>query len=116
MYEKLKRLLYRWTDHRVSNSLSVFSHFPKSFKPGCTFLSSEVLKRVTYVPFATVTPAPRKASPLKIVYEERVAPMAMIFHKPGLRKLIYKASTNAEYLDRESEAVLLLHTSQLSPA
>lgn len=40
------------------------------------------------------------------VYEERVAPMVMIFHKPSIQKSIYKASTNAEYIDRTSEAVV----------
>lgn len=40
------------------------------------------------------------------VYEERVATMVMIFHKPSIRKLIYKASTNAEYIDRISETVV----------
>lgn len=40
------------------------------------------------------------------VYEERVAPMAMTFHKPSTRKLIYKTSTSAEYVDRTSESVV----------
>lgn len=40
------------------------------------------------------------------IYEERVAPMVMIFHKPSIRKSIYKASTNAEYIDQTSESVV----------
>ncbi|KAJ5095667.1 fungal-specific transcription factor domain-containing protein [Penicillium alfredii] len=39
-------------------------------------------------------------------YEENVAPMAMLFHKPTLRKLICKASTNAGHLDKKSEALV----------
>ncbi|KAF7587653.1 hypothetical protein BBP40_006909 [Aspergillus hancockii] len=40
------------------------------------------------------------------IYEERVAPVVMIHHKPTIGRLIYKASNNYEYLDRTSEATV----------
>ena len=39
-------------------------------------------------------------------YEQNVAPVVAIFHKPSLHRMITKASTNSEYLDRSSEAVV----------
>ena len=35
-----------------------------------------------------------------------VAPVVMIFHKPTLHRLIYKATTNTSYIDRASETVV----------
>ncbi|PWY94341.1 hypothetical protein BO94DRAFT_563780 [Aspergillus sclerotioniger CBS 115572] len=39
-------------------------------------------------------------------YEQNVAPVVAIFHKLSLHRMITKASTNSEYLDRSSEAVV----------
>lgn len=40
------------------------------------------------------------------IYQENVAPVLMIFHKPSLFRLIYKAASNTSYIDRVSEAVV----------
>lgn len=61
-------------------------------------------------------PSTTRSQYLLHIYEERVAPVIMIFHKPSIRKLIYKTSTNAEYLDRISEAVAFAISLRQSPA
>ncbi|KAJ9409791.1 transcriptional regulator family: Fungal Specific TF [Paecilomyces variotii] len=40
------------------------------------------------------------------IYQQNVAPVIMIFHKPTLETLIRKASTKPDILDRTSEAVI----------
>ncbi|KAL2857311.1 hypothetical protein BJY01DRAFT_242383 [Aspergillus pseudoustus] len=40
-------------------------------------------------------------------FEENVAPVVMIFHKPSFRKLIYNMRANSRNLGRPSEAVIL---------
>lgn len=40
------------------------------------------------------------------IYQQNVAPVIMIFHKPALQKLIGKASTDPDALNRTSEAVV----------
>lgn len=40
------------------------------------------------------------------IYQENVAPVLMIFHKPSLFRLIYKAASNTSYTNRASEAVI----------
>ncbi|KAJ5721454.1 uncharacterized protein N7483_009388 [Penicillium malachiteum] len=39
------------------------------------------------------------------IYQENVAPVLMIFHKPTLLKLIYKSAANTSSLDHASEAI-----------
>ncbi|PYI00317.1 hypothetical protein BO78DRAFT_465396 [Aspergillus sclerotiicarbonarius CBS 121057] len=39
-------------------------------------------------------------------YDQNVAPVISIFHRPSLHRMITKASTNPEHLDRSSEAVV----------
>lgn len=40
------------------------------------------------------------------IYQENVAPVLMVFHKPSLFRLVYKAASNTSYIDRASEAVV----------
>ncbi|KAJ6028742.1 hypothetical protein N7540_004318 [Penicillium herquei] len=39
------------------------------------------------------------------IYQENVAPVLMIFHKPTLLKLVYKSASNTSSLDHASEAI-----------
>ncbi|KAE8363720.1 fungal-specific transcription factor domain-containing protein [Aspergillus caelatus] len=51
-------------------------------------------------------PSLRDSQILWKTFEENVAPVVMIFHKPTLHRLIYKTATNTSYIDRSSETVV----------
>lgn len=64
-------------------------------------------------------PSPSTSDLLLGVFDENVAPIIMIIHKPALRSLIKKASTDPEELDKGSEAlvfsVYFAATSSMTP-